>query len=181
MILDVQVGNLKVQVQHFWTVFIRGIATKHWRKVRLTNLFDGEEMSSVLFLYFQPEVVEETIGQEVVHYKILYSQKKKPCWSKTSPRKLAGNLKVWRTLPTQKFWSISRGLSIAARAGRLGFAVLQCSSKSYSQAILNISYYSQYKLSKQIFLWARPIKITYLKSNSFNRKCQKVIFHFLKM
>ena len=44
------------------------------------------------------------------------------------------------------------------------FGVLQCSLKSYFQAILAV---------KIICLWGRPIAITYPKSNSLNRNCQK--------
>ena len=58
------------------------------------------------------------------------------------------------------------------RAGHLGFAVLQSCSKSYFQANLAI---------KIIYLWARPIKISYPLSNSLNRKCKSDIFHHSKL
>ena len=54
-------------------------------------------------------------------------------------------------------------------AGHLGFAVLQCSSKSYFQAILTM---------KIIYLWTRPIKIS---SNSLNRKCKNIVFHYIQI
>ena len=50
--------------------------------------------------------------------------------------------------------------SIPTRAGHMGFAVLQCSSKSYFQANLAI---------KITYFWVKPIKITYPESNSLNR------------
>ena len=51
-----------------------------------------------------------------------------------------------------------------SRAGHLWFAVLQCSSRSYFQAILAV---------KIIDLLPRPIKITNPKSNSIIRRCKK--------
>ena len=54
--------------------------------------------------------------------------------------------------------------------GHLGFSVLRCSTKSSFQAILIIQI---------IYLWTRPIKITYPESSSPKRKCKNSIFHFI--
>ena len=58
------------------------------------------------------------------------------------------------------------------RTGHLRFVVLQCSSKSYFQANITI------QISH---FWSKPIKITYLKSNSLNRRCQKFYFSLYKL
>ena len=74
-------------------------------------------------------------------------------------------------------WGLGRGGGVRRllefRAGHLrfnqswafGFADLQSGLKSYFQAILT--------RPKKFYLWARPIKIAYLKSNAPNGKFQK--------
>ena len=52
----------------------------------------------------------------------------------------------------------------SAMAMHLGFAVLQCSTKSHLQAIFNIN---------MIYLWPRSLKQIYSNINSTNRKCKK--------
>ena len=56
------------------------------------------------------------------------------------------------------------GFSLDARVGHLGFAVQQCSSKSYFEANLT--------LKIKLVLSHIPIKITYPQSKSLDKTCK---------